>query len=171
MYSQEVVEELANLKRLNAQHEQEKRQIRERAFDDATKATEDRNKLHEKINQQQQDLAQKNDEITSLKVTSDRSIEEAARKSELHKRAVEELRIVEQQNQQVIKIKQEARYTVGKKQQRIDELNEELDMKKKNVTYLEQKLKVAMAEKELVVSERKEQMDKMKLGNKKIQCA
>jgi len=114
--SKSIYDELqSNLEKVKAESTEKVSKIRDAAWNDALKATADRNNLHEQIIIDQNEIRQREQEITVLKETSNKAVLEARKKSELHQRACDDVLVLENQQKQIISIKQEMSTNVGKK--------------------------------------------------------
>jgi len=168
--SKSIYDELqSNLEKVKAESTEKVSKIRDAAWNEALKATADRNNLHEQIIIDQNEIRQREQEITVLKETSNKAVLEARKKSELHQRACDDVLVLENQQKQIISIKQEMSTNVGKKQQKINELESDLEKKAQEIAILKAQAEKLRTGTDCVKSDEKKKMNRLMLGNKKLQ--
>ena len=143
--------------------------IRESAFNEALIATADRNKLHEQILMDQNEIALRDQEIEQLKVTNKEGAAEGRKKAELHQRACKDVIDLESRHQQIMSIKQEMKTNVGKKQQKINELESDVKKHIQEIAILKAQAEQLRTGTECVKSDENKKLNRLMLGNKKLQ--
>jgi hypothetical protein len=168
--SKNIYDELqSNLEKVKAESAENFAKIRDAAFNDALKATAERNELHNQINLDQSEIHAREQEIAAMKETSNKAVLEARKKSELHRRACEEVVNLQNQQKQIMSIKQEMSTNVSIKQQKVNELESALEKKAQEIAILKAQAEQLRTGTDCVKSDEKKKMNRLMLGNKKLQ--